>query len=115
MSLRSTLISIRRLLRQAGDRARAPCPDSKGASSTTPKDRWFRIITEETREGKHNEEVLSEINTLLASVAEKRRLTIDWRGGMMTNAQLIKATAKRVGLAPPELVSDKTAAPPKRT
>lgn len=44
---------------------------------------------------------------LLLNIKEKRRLTIDWRAtGGYTNKELIKLTAKRVGLAAPELGSD---------
>ena len=97
-----------RLLSKAGARARLPCPENKGRPSTTPPDRWLGVLEQEALSGKYDETVLEDVAALLGSVAEKRRLTIDWRGGMMTNAQLIKATAKRVGLAPPELQSDKT-------
>jgi hypothetical protein len=34
---------------------------------------------------------------------EKRRLTIDWRGSMMTQSELIDATARRVGFSPPRI------------
>ena len=99
---------INTLLEVAGDRARAPCLGNKGRPSSTPRDRWINILHEEVAKGagKGDMQVLGDLELLLTSLAEKRRLTIDWRGGMMTNAELIKATAKRVGLVAPELWSD---------
>jgi hypothetical protein len=98
---------IQHLFHKASLRAKQLCPENKGRSSTTPDNRWFNYIKEEAKHGKINDQGLSDIEMLLKSVAEKRRLTIDWRGGMLTNAQLIKATARRVGLVAPELASDK--------
>ena len=91
---------------KASARARFPCPEGRGRASTTPKNRWVHVLKEEIRRGHINEQALVDLDTLLRSVAEKRRLTIDWRGSMLSNSDLIKVTAKRVGLVPPTLQSD---------
>jgi len=99
---------INKLLLDAHHKAQQPCVGVKAKTSTTPPNRFFDILEQELRMGTpERKQALEDLELMLKSVAEKRRLTVEWRGGMMSHSELIKATAKRVGLAPPELQSDK--------
>ena len=64
------------------------------------------IVTTEVKTGGIPAQALEDYTTLLHAVAEKRRLTIDWRGAMMTTEELVDATARRVGLVPPNLADN---------
>lgn len=84
------------------DRARMPCAN-KGKSSTTPPNRFYQCFAEQVRANQLPQTAMDDLEVLLASTLEKRRLTIDWRGNMLSHSQLIHATARRVGLVAPEL------------
>lgn len=88
--------AVRRLLNN--ERARMACPNGAKASST-PVDRLYNLLVEENLPAP----VMADLQLLLESTQEKRRLTIDWRGAMMSHSDLIKQTARRVGLVAPEL------------
>jgi hypothetical protein len=99
------LRNIQQLLQHQHKRTQLPC-FNKAKTSTTPKNRWFKLLKEFVHSKSEMKErlVLDDLEMLLTNVQEKRRLTIDWRGtGGMTNNELIKQTAKRVGLIPPRL------------
>ena len=100
------LQSIRQTLRAANARARLPCTENHARSSTTPEDRFYKIFVEEIANGRPNQSaILEDLDVLLKSTMEKRRLTVDWRESMMDTSELIQATARRVGFHPPELAS----------
>jgi hypothetical protein len=95
------LRSTHRLILQQHARARnLPQPHM---NSTTPPTRWTSILTEQVRKAKLPRHVLEDVQQYLESNKESRRLTIDWRGSMMTQSELIDATAKRVGFIAPKI------------
>lgn len=103
MSHGRVLQSIRTSLAEANARARLACTENHARSSSTPAERFFQMIEQEL--GTKDLQVLEDVDSLLKATREKRRLTVDWRDSMMNEAELIQATAKRVGFHPPELPS----------
>jgi len=85
---------------------RAAQPSSRGLASTTPCERFTNIVKDEVRRGVLSEQALVDVALLLSSAREKRRLTIDWRGTMMTTEELVDATARRVGLVAPRIMDN---------
>ena len=80
-------------------------PPSKTKWSATAPEEWAKRVEADARAGGRfaDETSASMLADLVEATREKRRLTIDWRGAAMTPEELIQATAKRVGLVPPEL------------
>ena len=98
----------------AATHARAMAPAAATAAAATPTktkyatttvEEWTRRVEEDAKAGGRfaDEATLGMFADLVEATREKRRLTIDWRGAAMTPEELIQATAKRVGLVPPEL------------
>ena len=94
------------MLSTTGEASPGAAADQAVRWSKTPTSRWLDAAREEAQPGAgplSSADALEQWAALLEATREKRRLTIDWRGGMMTSAELIDATARRVGLEPPRL------------
>jgi hypothetical protein len=85
-------------------RATEPCP--RGLPSAAPRLKFAHALLQECRESGLPEQALEDYASLLEAVREKRHLTIDWRGAMMTQEELIDATARRVGLVAPAIMNN---------